>query len=128
MYKIIATGSKGNAVIYHGSIMVDCGVPFSEIKKNINNLQIVLLTHEHLDHINIATLKKMQFERPSLRIGCCRWMLDKIEGLKNIDVFEIGANYDYGTFVISPVKLYHNVENCGYRIFKGNTKNNGRRW
>jgi Predicted Zn-dependent hydrolases of the beta-lactamase fold len=122
MYKVIATGSTGNAVLYHGSILVDCGVSFSALKPYMRDIQIVLLTHQHGDHININTLKALQGERPTLRIGCCKWMLPFIEGLKNIDAYEVGQVYDYGTFSISAIQLYHDVENCGYRIFKDGTK------
>lgn len=122
MYSVIGTGSKGNAVIYYGCILLDCGVTYKAISPFINDIQIVLLTHEHQDHINVNTLKKIQFERPSVRIGCCEWMVDKLEGLRNIDIYEIGELYNYGAFKISPVKLYHNVLNCGYRLFKDDYK------
>jgi L-ascorbate metabolism protein UlaG (beta-lactamase superfamily) len=49
-------------------------------------------------------------------------MLPLLGGLKNIDIYEIGKVYDYGQFQISPVELYHDVENCGYRIFKDGIK------
>jgi len=122
MYNIISSGSKGNAVIYFDCILLDCGVNFKAIKPYINDLNLVLLTHKHLDHINIKTLKALQFERPTLRIGCCEWMVPLLDGLKNIDVYEIGALYEYGLFEISPIKLYHDVCNCGYRIFKDEIK------
>jgi len=122
MYKVISTGSHGNAVIYHGSILVDCGVPFSLLEPYVNDLQIILLTHSHNDHINLSTIKKIQFERPSIRLGCCEWMVPLLEGVRNIDVFEIGELYDYGPFQISPIKLYHDVLNNGYRIFKDDHK------
>lgn len=122
MYKVIQTGSAGNAVIYHDSIMVDCGVAFAAIKPYMYELQIVLLTHEHKDHINLVALKKLQFERPMLRIGCCEWVTKHIEGLRNIDIYRIGDNYDYGKFKISPIKLYHDVPNCGYRIIRNDYK------
>lgn len=114
-YKVISSGSHGNAILYD-SILIDIGIPFNKIKPYINDIGLVLLTHEHLDHININTLKNLQFERPSLRIGCCNWMLDYVEGLKNIDVFEVGKYYNYDNFTISPVLLYHDIPNCGYRI------------
>lgn len=122
MYQVIASGSTGNAVVYHDSIMVDCGLPFSKIEPFMNQLQIVLLTHEHMDHINLSTVQKLAFERPSLRFGCCEWMRHFLPKIKNVDVYEIGKVYDYSTFQISPVKLYHDVLNCGYRIFKDGTK------
>ena len=74
------------------------------------------------DHINILTIKKLAKERPTLRFGCCKWMLPLLDSIKNIDVYEIGKLYDYGQFKISPVQLYHDVPNVGYRIFKGEHK------
>ena len=37
--------------------------------------------------------------------------------IKNIDVLQIGSKYDYRLFKVSPIKLYHDVPQCGYRIF-----------
>ncbi len=34
----------------------------------------------------------------------------------NIDVLEIGTKYDYKLFKIVPIKLYHDVPQCGYRV------------
>lgn len=43
-------------------------------------------------------------------------MLDCGVSRKNIDVLQIGTKYDYKLFKIVPVKLYHDVPQCGYRI------------
>lgn len=122
MYKVIQSNSKGNSILYHQSILVDIGIPFAKIKPYLKDIQIVLLTHKHDDHFNKSTIKKLAFERPSVRFGCCSWMFEKLLdcGVKsrNIDVYEIGEYYNYGDLVISPIKLYHDVENCGYRIIK----------
>ena len=122
MYKIIASSSKGNSVLYHQSILVDIGVSFALIKPFLYDIQIVLLTHEHKDHINIETLKRLQFERPTLRIGCGEFMLKYLDGLKNIDILEACNKYDYSNFVVIPVKLYHDAPNFGYRILKEDYK------
>lgn len=122
MYNIISSGSKGNAVLYFNSILVDCGVPFSSIKPYLYDIRIVLLTHEHGDHFNESTLRRLVFERPTLRIGCGEWLAEKLPFAKNLDVFSIGKIYNYGTFQLSTVKLYHDVPNCGYRIFKDGKK------
>lgn len=74
------------------------------------------------DHFNITTIRRLQFERPSIRFGCGSWMLPLLEGIKNVDVYEIGKVYGYGSFMVSPFKLYHDVLNCGYRIFKDDTR------
>lgn len=121
MYNVVATGSNGNCIIYHNTIMVDCGLPYFKISNFVQKVQIILLTHEHLDHINIKTLERLSFERPSLRFGCCEWMFEKTKHFRNVDIYEVGKLYNYGSFSVSPVKLYHDVPNCGYRIFKDNT-------
>lgn len=122
MYNLIDSGSKGNAIIYHGGIMVDSGVSYAKVKDFEKDLQIILLTHEHKDHFNIKTIKKLQENRPTLRIGCGEWMLPLLSELRNVDVYEVGKRYDYSAFQLSIIKLYHDVPNCGYRIFKDETK------
>ena len=120
-YNIISTGSKGNAVVINNHILIDCGVTFKALKGVYKDLQIVLLTHIHSDHFNPKTLKRLANERPTLRFGCCEWLVGDLVNAgvdkKQIDVYEIGKIYDYKAFKVSPIKLYHNVPNCGYRLF-----------
>lgn len=120
--KVISSGSHGNCVVYHNSIMVDLGISYKAIEPIKNNVQLLLLTHEHSDHMNISAIKKLCFERPSLRVGCGEFMLKHLDGIKNIDVYESGKVYDYGAFKISPITLYHDVKTFGYRIFKDDYK------
>ena len=78
------------------------------------------------DHFRPKTIKKLANERPTCRFGCCEWLVKPLVdcGVKkeNIDVYEIGKIYDYRVFKVSPIKLYHNVKNCGYRLFYGKKK------
>lgn len=122
MYNVLSSGSKGNCVLYHNTIAVDMGIPYKMISAYKNALQIVLLTHIHGDHCNISTIKKLAFERPTLRFACGEFLTRHLQGIKNIDVLEVGKVYDYGQFKISPIHLYHDVPNFGYRIFKDDTK------
>lgn len=122
MYKVISSGSKGNAVIYANSIMVDCGISFSKLKDYVKDLRLVLLTHIHKDHFNIKTIKRLARERPTLRFGACEWLKEPLQGINNVDIYKIGKVYNYKYFKLSPVKLYHDVPNCGYRIFLNNYK------
>lgn len=115
--KVISSGSEGNAVVYDNAIMVDCGVTFKALESVKRSLKIVLLSHQHGDHLKLRTLQRLQAERPTLRIACADFLLERLEGLNNIDVLQVGKLYDYGTFKVSPVKLYHDVPNVGWRIF-----------
>jgi len=121
-YQVIHSGSEGNAILYHEHILVDIGVPFASIKPFIYGIQIVLLTHRHHDHFTISALRRLAEARPALRIGCCEWMKEHLPNFRNVDVYEIGKEYNYGSFSIVPVQLFHDIPNCGYRIFKGGYK------
>lgn len=113
---VISSGSKGNAVLY-GSVLVDCGVSFKSLKPYLKRIHLVLLTHVHSDHLNVRTLQMLQDARSAVRIGTPEYLLSELSGLNNIDVYHIGQLYDYGCFQVSPVKLYHDVPQIGYRIF-----------
>lgn len=123
-YNIISSGSQGNAVVLNNNILIDCGVSYralSDVKKQLN---LILLTHIHSDHFNKTTIKQLAKDRPILRFACCEWLVEDLKecGVQNIDVMQIGKIYDYGAFKVSPVKLYHDVEQCGWRVYIGNKK------
>lgn len=120
-YNVISTGSKGNAVIINDELLIDCGVPFTAIEDYFRSIKAVLLTHIHGDHFNRSTLRKLASKRPTLRFVCCEWLVGPLLALgispRQIDRLEAGKLYDYKKFKLSPFRLYHNVENCGWRIF-----------
>lgn len=119
-YKIVSSCSTGNAVIIRDFVLVDCGVSFKRLEKYYKNLKLVLLTHIHSDHFKKETIKRLAFERPTLRFACCEWLLEPLLECgvqrKNIDVLSIGTKYDYKLLKVVPIKLYHDVPQCGYRI------------
>lgn len=123
-YNIIATGSSGNAVVIDGCILIDCGVPFKSLAPVINYIKLVLLTHIHKDHFKPNTAAAIHRRRPTVRFGCCGWMvaplLDAGVSKRMIDVYDLGTGSFYGQnfpYAIEPERLTHNAPNCGYRIF-----------
>lgn len=122
MYNVLSSSSKGNCVVYLDSIAVDMGISYQMIKPYEKALQIVLLTHIHGDHFNLSTIKKLAFERPALRFACGAFLKEHLTGIRNVDVLESGKVYNYGSFKISPLTLFHDVPNFGYRIFQNETK------
>lgn len=119
---VLATGSTGNCEIYHRTIAIDMGVPWSVIKPYLFDLQIILLSHCHTDHFNISTIKRLASQRPTLRFACGEWMLPLLYGIKNVDVLDLNKWYDYGQFKISIGHSYHDVPNCFFRIEKNGYK------
>ena len=120
MCNIIATGSSGNAVQVDGSLLLDCGVPFKALSGCFRDLKLILLTHVHSDHFNRATIKRLSGERPTVRFGCCEWLVEPLVACgvrpQNIDVYEPLETYSYGDISVSPVPLVHCVPNGGYKL------------
>lgn len=117
---VIATGSSGNAVLLNETVLVDCGVPFRALQPYLRGLRLVLLTHRHSDHFKAETVRSLIRARPTLRFACCSWMVDLLlrAGVpaKRIDVLDFETGFCYGSVIIEPFQLYHDVENCGWRI------------
>ena len=119
-YNVISTGSKGNAVALNKNILIDAGVPFRALSAVYRGLQLVLLTHIHGDHFNQPTLRRLAQERPTLRFGCCEWLVAPLVkcGVDkgNIDVYKPDLLYNYEVFTVCPFRLVHDVPNCGYKL------------
>ena len=121
-FDVISTGSKGNAVLIGDNIMIDCGVPFKLLEPHTKALKLVLLTHEHGDHFVPATVRRLHLERPTLRFGCCEWMVGHLLNAgvdkRVIDVLTPKSCAVYaGSCTVVPEPLFHNVPNCGYHIY-----------
>lgn len=122
--KVISTGSHGNAVLLNREILIDCGVPYKLLKPYVQDLRLVLLTHSHGDHFNPTTIRLLHQMRPTLRFGCCEWMLRHLLAAgvapRVIDIyaplFGCVYSYDKSRILISSFPLFHDVENCGYKI------------
>ena len=124
-YQIISSGSKGNAVLLDGGVLVDCGVSWKKLTPIVPDIRLVLLTHCHGDHFNESTVKRLAQERPTVRFGCCLWMLPYLAQAKvssrNIDLYKPKQMFRYSADLkVMPYELVHDVQNCGYLItFKG---------
>lgn len=119
-YKILSTGSKGNAVIIHDYVLIDCGVAYRLIKPYVYQLKLILMTHIHSDHFRASTIKQIIADRPSIRFGCGKWLApDLVKAgvpAANIDILEPKVMYGYGKLNVIPVPLVHNVPNLGYKL------------
>jgi len=128
-YRIISSRSKGNATVIGGEVLIDAGVPFKKLQPYIKTLRLVLLTHAHGDHFCPSTIKALARERPSLRFLCGPWLYDKLIDC-NVFKFQIDrllpgetASYTAGDSIyaagcsITMEQAFHDVINCGYKIF-----------
>lgn len=127
-YKIISTGSKGNAVVVNGRILIDCGVPFRRLESVYRDLDAVLLTHIHSDHFQPKTLARLAAERPSLRFFACPWLGPDLQNagvpLRQITITTPDRWYDTGYCFVKACETKHNVRNCCWHIWF----NDGSKW
>ena len=120
-YKIINSGSDGNATIVEDMVLIDCGVSFKKLQPYYKKLKLVLLTHIHSDHFNKRTITKLAQERPTLRFGCHDWLVKDLVDCgvnkKNIDIYDFINEYLYPCEIsVQTFKLEHDVPNCGYTL------------
>lgn len=123
--EIIATGSKGNAVLLNGKYLFDCGVPFGKLKPFLKNIRVVFLTHIHSDHFWRAAIMKLHNSRPTVRFVCAVNLLVPLctecgVAPNNIVLVTPGAltTICFGPecIRINVFDLVHNVENVGYAV------------
>lgn len=126
-YKIINSGSDGNCTILENKVAIDMGVSYKAISSYIKTLQLVLLTHIHSDHFNKSTIRRIAKERPLVRFGCCKWLVQSLiecgVNRRNIDVYKFEEGICYNKDLsIEVFELFHDVPNCGYKVFINNKK------
>lgn len=126
IYNVLATGSAGNATIIENEILLDCGVSFAKLQDYYKKLKLVFISHIHTDHFNKTTVRTLAKERPTLRFAVGSFLVDDLlqcgVAKRNIDILQIGSRLKYRTFSLQPIKLYHDCENFGLRLFYGQKK------
>lgn len=99
------------------------GVKYDLIKEYLKDLRYIFMTHWHKDHFNKVTIKKIVKDYPFMIFVCGEHFVDLLDsvGVSRDVMFicNVGEVYDFGSFKFSPVMLYHDVPNLGYRfVFK----------
>ena len=101
--------------------MIDCGVSYTAIKPYVKGLQLVLLTHQHSDHIRPSTIRRLQEERPTLRFGCGKWLLSSVLACGvpkwRVDIYIPNVKNRYTDDLDLTMALTkHNATNCAYKM------------
>lgn len=119
---VCGSSSKGNCYIVEseaGMIILDCGVAFREVQKQLNfnfkNLIGVLVTHEHQDHSKYIT----HFAETGINIyssqgtfECLNLKGHRFKKIKALEQFELG------NFLILPFDTEHDAqEPLGFVVY-----------
>lgn len=130
------SGSSGNSSLVQTdttNVLVDCGESakkiinsLSEINVNIENINAILITHEHIDHVkSLGTLSK-KFNIPVFTnketINAMPEQKSKIKE-ENINFFNVSEDFFIGDLKIHPFSIPHDAANpCGFNIYNNNKK------
>lgn len=126
-YNIIGSGSSGNAVLLGEHILIDCGVSWKRLTPVAKDIRLALLTHQHGDHFNKQTIKKLADEHPLIRWACCGWMAPALSscGISPFRIDCIAGNQalNYPNLAkVRPQVVFHDVPNCCWHIDVGGYK------
>ena len=125
----LASGSSGNST-YIGDavsgVLVDIGLSFSkakagleEAKMSLDNIEALLITHEHVDHIKGLEVFCKKCDVP---VYASQKTAEKIlssapSAEKNLKILEKNKIYDFGRTQIKAFSVYHDsADAVGYAI------------
>lgn len=112
-YKVISTGSKGNAVII-GNILMDIGVPYKMLEPYLKDIKYIFITHIHSDHLNMSTFKTIKKKWGHIKIYG-NFEVAAMVGIKNLEKgISTEIAYNIGEMNVIPFECKHDVECTGY--------------
>ena len=125
---VIASGSNGNCCLVEdkdSSIMIDAGKSGLEIETRLNklgksmeNVDAILLTHAHQDHISGAGVLSRRYNIP---LYMTNEVFSKARNkLGNITMkkFSVENSFKINNLSIKPISTSHNTSSCGFVIGK----------
>lgn len=130
------SGSSGNSLFVQNNntkILIDAGVSGKKIIEaldsidiNPNEIDAILITHEHSDHVQSVGTFSKKFNIP-VYANSKTWskIPKEAEKISNDNIFTFKTSEDFvvGDLVIHPFKTPHDaIESCGFNIFDGKTK------
>lgn len=132
----LGSGSKGNCYLVaneKNKILVDAGLSAKSIGDNLlelgvspNEIDGIIITHEHSDHIAGVRVFSKKYDVPVYaNEKTMAAILRKVPDIssKNVRTFENSKSFFIGAFDISPFKTPHDSAcSCGFSIYSGMNK------
>ena len=130
------SGSSGNCLFIQTDktkILVDCGESAKkivnsllEININIQDINAILVTHEHIDHVkSLGTLSKKYNIPVYTNIETLNAMPEQASKINSdyIHLFNFDKDFSIGDLKIHPFSIPHDAANpCAFNIYKNEQK------
>lgn len=124
----LASGSKGNA-LYLGTgktkILIDAGISgkgikerLAELEVNIEEIDAILISHEHHDHIQGLKVLAFKHNIPVIaNAATAKAICDHFHDVPKFKIFTTGEPFEFGDLVINTFNVKHDaVEPVGFTI------------
>ncbi len=130
----LASGSKGNAIYVaddETKILIDAGISFKalieklgEIDVDIGEIDAILVTHEHGDHIRGLEKTAKQLDIPVFANSeTAKAILGIIRERPRFKIFSTGESFEFGEMEIHPFSVQHDtLDPVAFTIRIGNIK------
>lgn len=133
----LASSSRGNCTVVCGDntkILIDAGICLKDIEARLKlvgvnpaEINAILVTHEHSDHIKGigAFMRKYKNTYLVVCMASSTAVVNKIGNvnIKNVVGFEANQQFKLGEFMVQSFSLPHDCASCvGYSITKDNKK------
>ena len=130
------SGSSGNCLFVETKntrVLVDAGVSCKKIENALNDINVepksldgILVTHEHIDHVQSLGSFSKKFDLPVFvnqeTLDNMPKQRDKISD-KNINIFKVSDKFEIGDLLIKPFSIPHDAANpCGFSLCKDDKK------
>ncbi|MBC1341903.1 MBL fold metallo-hydrolase [Listeria welshimeri] len=135
-FSILASGSSGNATLIETGdqkILVDCGLSgkkmeglFAQVGRNMNDLDAILITHEHSDHIKGLGVLARKYKLPIYANAKTWKAMDNMIGEVSADQkfqFDMETVKSFGSMQVESFGVSHDaIEPMFYIFHNGNKK------
>jgi len=116
----LASGSKGNCIYIgtdHTKLLIDAGISakalearLSQINIDLSDIDAILITHEHMDHIQ--GLKTLAFKKgiPVLaNRETAKGIVEAFHDCPKFKIFSTGETFEFGDLEIHPFSIQHDT-------------------
>lgn len=130
----LASGSKGNALYLEGEetkILIDAGISYKalreklgEIDVDIGEIDAILVTHEHGDHIRGLEKTAQMIDVPIFANSeTAKATLGEMKSRPRFKIFSTGETFEFGEFEIHPFSIQHDtLDPVGFTVRFGGIK------
>ncbi len=129
----LASGSKGNC-LYVGTdktkLLIDAGLSAKSIREKLSKIGVsieeidaILVTHEHTDHIRGLSVLSNKWDIPVCANSETAQAIHALEGDLRFKIFSTGESFVYGDIEVHPFSIQHDaVDPVGFTLKMGGIK------